>query len=205
MERPVPRTLLERLIQESDRTLEETCEDFERCARETNERGATLSVRQLGRWMAGQVDNARPASRRVARHLWGRSFKELLGPPEVSTKVVSSEGDSALARAGAEDHSDRMAPARGDSALAVAADESARFVTWAEAENVGELTLEQLHAEIRRISHAYLKLPTGRCSSVPENSGTERFACWRADSAQAGLVTSIRLRAGRSPYLPGCL
>jgi transcriptional regulator with XRE-family HTH domain len=43
----------------------------------------------------------------------------------------------------------------------MAADESREFVAWAEDENVGELTLEQLHAQIRRISHAYLKAPTG--------------------------------------------
>lgn len=50
MERPEPRTLLERLVQESDRTLEEMCEGFERCARQNNElrsnalRPATRSV-----------------------------------------------------------------------------------------------------------------------------------------------------------------
>lgn len=43
----------------------------------------------------------------------------------------------------------------------MAADESTQFLAWAEDENVGELTLEQLHAQIRRISHAYLKAPTG--------------------------------------------
>ena len=77
-ERSDPRTLLERLIQESDRTVEEHCADFQRRAHELSERGATLSGRQLGRWMAGQVDTARPASRRVAKDLWGHSFKKLL-------------------------------------------------------------------------------------------------------------------------------
>jgi transcriptional regulator with XRE-family HTH domain len=41
----------------------------------------------------------------------------------------------------------------------MAADESSRFLAWAEDENVGELSLEQLHTQIRRISHAYLKAP----------------------------------------------
>lgn len=88
VERPQPRTLLERLIQQNERTLEETCRDFEQCARLSRER-ATLSVRQLGRWMAGGVDNARPASRRTARQFWGHSFKQLLGPPDVSVQVVT--------------------------------------------------------------------------------------------------------------------
>ncbi len=60
MERPQPRTLLalERLTQESDRTLEELREDFERCARENKEKAATISVRQPSRWMAGRVNPA---------------------------------------------------------------------------------------------------------------------------------------------------
>lgn len=57
-----------------------------------------------------------------------------------------------------------VAPPRDDGLVGhtvdVAADESIRFLAWAEDENVGELTLEQLHAQIRRISHAYLKMPT---------------------------------------------
>jgi hypothetical protein len=82
VDRPPPRTLLERLVQDSDRTAEEVCQDFEACARQRQER-ATLSVRQLGRWMAGDVGSARPSARRVAQALWGHSFKELLGPPTV--------------------------------------------------------------------------------------------------------------------------
>lgn len=42
----------------------------------------------------------------------------------------------------------------------MAADESSQFLAWAEDENVGELTLDQLHTQIRRISQAYLKSPT---------------------------------------------
>ncbi len=43
--------------------------------------------------------------------------------------------------------------------VCAAAKESTRFLTWAEPENVGQLTLEQLHSELRLISHAYLKVP----------------------------------------------
>src|SRR5215470_6820918 len=45
-------------------------------------------------------------------------------------------------------------------AVSIAAHESTELLAWAELENVGELTLEQLHSEVRRISHAYLKAPT---------------------------------------------
>lgn len=81
MDRAEPRTLLEGLVQGSDHTIEEHCAAFERCAREAGER-ATLSVRQLNRWMAGSVTSARPASRRVAERLWGYSFAQLIGSPE---------------------------------------------------------------------------------------------------------------------------
>jgi hypothetical protein len=47
-----------------------------------------------------------------------------------------------------------------EATLMNAADESARFLTTAEATNVGELTVEQMHADVRRIAHAYLKVPT---------------------------------------------
>ncbi|MGH3781562.1 MAG: hypothetical protein ACRDRO_13295 [Pseudonocardiaceae bacterium] len=33
-----------------------------------------------------------------------------------------------------------------------AANESAKILAWAEAANVGDLTIEQIHAEIRRIA-----------------------------------------------------
>ncbi|MFD7659959.1 hypothetical protein ACFV4N_38785 [Actinosynnema sp. NPDC059797] len=40
------------------------------------------------------------------------------------------------------------------------AEESSRFLTWAESTNVGELTVEQMHAEVRRIARSYLNVPT---------------------------------------------
>lgn len=41
-----------------------------------------------------------------------------------------------------------------------AADQSANFLPQAEASNVGDLTIEQLHSEIRRIASSYLKVLT---------------------------------------------
>lgn len=40
------------------------------------------------------------------------------------------------------------------------ADQSANFLAWTEASNVGDLTVEQLHSEIHGISLSYLKTPT---------------------------------------------
>lgn len=47
-----------------------------------------------------------------------------------------------------------------ESILIDVADQSASFLAWAEASNVGDLTVEQLHTEIRRIALNYLKVPT---------------------------------------------
>ncbi|WP_154814456.1 hypothetical protein [Actinophytocola xinjiangensis] len=41
-----------------------------------------------------------------------------------------------------------------------AADESTQFLSWAESTNVGELTVEQMHSDVRLIAHSYLKAPT---------------------------------------------
>jgi len=47
-----------------------------------------------------------------------------------------------------------------ESILMDAADQSTNFLTWVETSNVGELTVEQLHSDIRRIALSYLKAPT---------------------------------------------
>ncbi|MGH3976086.1 MAG: hypothetical protein ACRDS9_22585, partial [Pseudonocardiaceae bacterium] len=41
-----------------------------------------------------------------------------------------------------------------------AAGESARFLSLAESSNVGELTVDQIHVDVRRVAHSYLKVPT---------------------------------------------
>jgi hypothetical protein len=75
----VPRTYLEHLVQTSQRTLGEHCLDFEKTAREMNER-ATLSPRQLSRWIAGEIAKARASARRVAERHWGQPFERLVAP-----------------------------------------------------------------------------------------------------------------------------
>ena len=79
---PPHRTLLEKLVRESRWTIEETCRAFEKKARDLGEQ-ASLSPRQLARWMSGDVDRPRPVMQRVAEVSWGHSFDLLLGPPDV--------------------------------------------------------------------------------------------------------------------------
>jgi hypothetical protein len=78
---PQYRTLLDKLVRHSRRTVDETCAAFERKARDMRE-AATLSPRQLARWMSGDVGQPRPVAQRVAEELWGYKFEVLLGPPD---------------------------------------------------------------------------------------------------------------------------
>jgi hypothetical protein len=75
-------TLLARLVRQGHYTIEETCAAYENAAQEMGER-ATLSARQLIRWMRGDVGMPRPVARRVAQQFWGHSFEVLLGPDTV--------------------------------------------------------------------------------------------------------------------------
>ena len=78
---PVARTRLEQLIRSSDQSIREHCDSFNRTAQAHDEPGATLSYRQLTRWLAGEVLHARAASMRVAGLHWGEPFSVLVGPP----------------------------------------------------------------------------------------------------------------------------
>ncbi|TDD62064.1 hypothetical protein E1263_05485 [Kribbella antibiotica] len=75
------RTLLEQIVHESPWTVDETCQAFELKARQMQE-PATLSPRQLARWMRGDVGQARSVSKRVAEAFWGHRFDVLLGSPD---------------------------------------------------------------------------------------------------------------------------
>lgn len=76
-------TLLARLVRQGHRTIEETCAAYETAAEEMGER-ATLSTRQLIRWMKGDVGSPRPVAQRVAQQFWGHSFEVLLGQPDAA-------------------------------------------------------------------------------------------------------------------------
>lgn len=83
MDQASPRTLLEQLVRASRRTIDETCAAFEQTADDHGEK-ATLSPSQLWRWMAGEVDNARPVAQRVAALRY--PFEVLVGPLQPGTQ-----------------------------------------------------------------------------------------------------------------------
>ena len=144
IERPTPRTLLEKLLREDDYTLEETCNRFDKLARELNE-PATLSIRQLQRWIAGTVDSARPASRRVAAQLWGRPFDELLASPSEERPQPAICGSSDTVPA--DNATSEISPAE-------TAHESTRHAAQVGGQ-VDDMSIEQVQADVWRLARGY--------------------------------------------------
>lgn len=75
------RTLLGHLVGRDPRSLEEIIKAWNALATNMGE-NATCSVRQLHRWMKGEVKGRpQPAASRVSERMWGHPVEELLGPP----------------------------------------------------------------------------------------------------------------------------
>ncbi len=169
------RTQLERLIRASDRTIEEWCAVFDDTAGGMDETG-TLSERQLQRWMAGQVDTARPSARRVAARVWGMDFADLLGPPTsvADELAVTTTGRRPGRSSGPELDPPPKGPtdlelANRDSngltssgkeiLLMAAAQRARRFTLKASASNLTSETVDQLHADVASLAVAYQQQP----------------------------------------------
>jgi hypothetical protein len=154
MDHRPPRTLLEQIVRESDHTIEEWCARFDQVARECDV-AATLSVRQLQRWMAGEVDSARPPSRRVASRLWGQSFATLLGTP------ADPAGIDRMALVPLPDVAgDEPIAGRADVwelAATAVAHESTRHAAQAGG-SADAMTIEQVQAEVWRLARSYTSL-----------------------------------------------
>ncbi|RJQ81851.1 XRE family transcriptional regulator [Pseudonocardiaceae bacterium YIM PH 21723] len=85
-----PRTVLERLLHEQDRTYEEVAAEFCRQAEKLGERGVGITARHLRRLASGERAGTTPATRRVLQALFGLSADELLRPcsPSDATSLV---------------------------------------------------------------------------------------------------------------------
>ena len=103
VDQPPPRTLLEQLVRTSRRTIEENCAAFERAAAAHGE-NATLSPRQLWRWMTAETTSARPVAQRVAERHWGHPFHVLLGPPLPAAELAVRRTGSGRADTDSDDN-----------------------------------------------------------------------------------------------------
>ncbi|MGH3989339.1 MAG: hypothetical protein ACRDTZ_18825, partial [Pseudonocardiaceae bacterium] len=152
----VPRTRLEQLVRRLRRTKAEFQKDFTRTSDQLDE-GLTVSMRQVGRWMVGDLDGLpHPAACRVLEQMFGESAERLFGPPEPASEAevttVEVPGPVPVDGEPVED----LAAQR---EVAMAAAESARFGQFAEQSNVGPHTLEQFRADLVRIVTTYPNRP----------------------------------------------
>lgn len=88
-------TLLKVLVRQRHLTVEETQNVLERRAARMGEAGFALSVRQLRRWLAGDIavlDSARPANVRVVEEEFGWPIDELLAPDSRPSGTTGSAG-----------------------------------------------------------------------------------------------------------------
>src|SRR5215470_8371934 len=73
-----PRTVLEELLRQQDRTYDEIAQDFEKVARQLGEHGVSISTRHLRRLASGERTGTTPATRRVLQAMFHRRMDELL-------------------------------------------------------------------------------------------------------------------------------
>lgn len=128
-------------------------------AREMGE-NATLSTRQLERWMIGDVGRPLPVSRRVAERFWGFPFEVLLGPAEVTPGALAAPIGGHLpsreiptTKVGSGVDSRTLSEE-----IVMATEESARFVrraTW----QVDQDVIDQLNADVRQLARDFLVRP----------------------------------------------
>ncbi|CAM4074160.1 helix-turn-helix transcriptional regulator [Kibdelosporangium persicum] len=151
---PVFRTVLAQKIRDRRQTYEEFTEAAEVVARERRDlQLGTISSRHLQRLAAGvgaqgrPLGPVRPATARLLEHMLDTSIEELLSPPRPAANRETDQPSTADAAV--------VGPL-----VAIAADESAAFLGWVEMVNVGDLSIEQMHTEIRRSARDYLKVPT---------------------------------------------
>lgn len=173
MSEPMP-TLLAVLVSRDDRTHGEIVTRFESLARSKGE-DATLSVRTLRRWIAGNVRTApRPSQRRVARQFWGYPMSELLAPPVPALAPVDDTTDANPLAIGASPDIKRVLnlaePSESpddcgvststlERQVAMATRRAARFAKFAEIDNVGPEAIAQLQDDVVHLANAYIHEP----------------------------------------------
>ncbi|MCZ7424855.1 hypothetical protein O7607_03825 [Micromonospora sp. WMMA1949] len=145
--RRAPRTMLEYLIQQRERTYEEMADAFLRL-----EEPAAISARHLGRLARGERGSAgaTPATRRALQAMFGMPLEELLRPwtPElVIARPATDDGSLVLPSPGNERSLIRMAAER------------ARRFTLLAAESTTPEAVEQLRDDVQRLALAYPQRP----------------------------------------------
>ena len=122
--------------------------------RTTGER-YSLDAHYVAKLERGVVRRPREAYRAALRHVLNAATDGDLG--FAASAPAPAIADHAAATSVRRPHSSSIDV---EAVLMDSADESATWLSFAEASNVGDLTVEQLHADVWRIAGAYLKAPT---------------------------------------------
>lgn len=138
-------TRMQRLMKQRRLTREQTLDMLNRRARDLGVRDFTLSLRQLDRWLAGNLGTEpRPSTCRVVEAEFGHSIDDLLAFDD-ETRAASQE----LVRRA-------FGP---PAAVEAAVGGSAKFAVWADSMRIGDLSLISLRARLTALAHAYVNSP----------------------------------------------
>ncbi|MGC0417537.1 hypothetical protein [Embleya sp. AB8] len=136
--------------------------------------GLTISKRTMERWYGGEVrSNPHPPQCRVLEHLFGQSIDVLLAPPPPALPVAAPAAPPGALHRGASvpRSGDRFGILPEDGAgttggmqqcerqVAMAARRAAQFMRTAEAGNIGQETLDQIHDDVHRLALSYQQVP----------------------------------------------
>ncbi|SDS48848.1 XRE family transcriptional regulator [Actinopolymorpha singaporensis] len=156
-----PRTVLEHLIRQRDQTYDEVAEAFETLARQTGERGASMSARHLRRLASGQRTGMTPVTRRVLQAMFGRPAAELVAPYAPTGPAAAS--GPATGPAFGPDHETAFGQDAHDLEILERSARRARaFGLLVARTALGEESLDQVYAEVRQLTHAYQQRPLPR-------------------------------------------
>ena len=140
-----PRTVLEYLVWQRDRTYEELTTDFHLVAGEMKER-ATLSPRHLRRLASGERSGTTPVTRRVLQQMFGQSVDQLLRPWADQHAVTPSTPVG-------------CPPGTSERELIAMAARRARQFTLSNEPTVPTESVEQVYDDVGRLATAYPQRP----------------------------------------------
>lgn len=144
-----PRTMLEFLLRQQDRTFEEVVRDFGRLAEQMDE-DVTLSTRHLRRLASGERSNTTPVMRRVLQAMFDKPLEELLAPWDGTLATV--DGPTGLVLATGRPTADREL-------IQVAARRAKHFAIAAGQTELTAEVMEQVHADVQRLATDYPQQP----------------------------------------------
>jgi hypothetical protein len=146
-----PRTVLEYLLRQQDRTYEEVAQEFAKVARRLDERGVAISTRHLRRLASGERAGTNPATRRVLQAMFGRPAQELLQPYDATADAVASSMVTAT--------STEPTAVQSDVEMLTAAAERSREFAMTSHLPVSPEAIDELEDEARELAQIYLATP----------------------------------------------